>query len=145
MATQGVQMNFWGVQNTTFDENPYENERIRVILGCAISSIARAKHRCTGGWLILWWKVKICYISEYYVPSNYIKHLLFAEHVTNKQTSPVHLNQHIQHFNDNWDEPWFQNIANNSCWMHEQWFKHFFAMQNCGIWTHFFIRLHPWM
>ena len=53
MATQGVQMNFWGVQNATFDENPYENERIRVILGCAISSITRAKHRCTGGWLIL--------------------------------------------------------------------------------------------
>ena len=53
MATQGVQMNFWGVQNATFDENPYESERIRVILGCAISSIARAKHRCTGGWLIL--------------------------------------------------------------------------------------------
>ena len=52
MATQGVQMNIWGVQNATFDENPYENERIRVILGCAISSIARAKHRCTGGWLI---------------------------------------------------------------------------------------------
>ena len=46
-------MNFWGVQNATFDENPYENERIRVILGCAINSIARAKHRCTGGWLII--------------------------------------------------------------------------------------------
>ena len=28
MATQGVQMNFWCVQNATFDENPYENERI---------------------------------------------------------------------------------------------------------------------
>ena len=31
MATQGVQMNFCGVQNATFDENPYENERIWVI------------------------------------------------------------------------------------------------------------------
>ena len=40
MATQGVQMKFWGVQNATFDENPHENERIRVILGYAISSIA---------------------------------------------------------------------------------------------------------
>ena len=43
----------WGF-NATFDENPNENERTRVILGCAISSIACAKHRCTGGWLILW-------------------------------------------------------------------------------------------
>ena len=25
-----------------------------VMLGCAISSIARSKHGCTGGWLILW-------------------------------------------------------------------------------------------
>ena len=25
-----------------------------MILGCAISSVARAKHGCTGGWLILW-------------------------------------------------------------------------------------------
>ena len=41
------------MQNATFDENPHENERIVVILGCAISSIARAKHGCTGGWLIL--------------------------------------------------------------------------------------------
>ena len=24
--------------------------------GGAISSVARAKHRCTGGWLILWWQ-----------------------------------------------------------------------------------------
>ena len=61
MATRGVQMNFWGVQNATFDENPYENERIRVILGCAISSIARAKHRCTGGWLILWSEQMLAY------------------------------------------------------------------------------------
>ena len=59
MATQGVQMNFWGVQSATFDENPYENERIRVILGCAISSIACAQHRCTGGWLIQ------CYLCYY--------------------------------------------------------------------------------
>ena len=44
-------MKFLGVQNTTFDENPHENEKIRLILGCAISSIARAKHGCTGGWL----------------------------------------------------------------------------------------------
>ena len=35
MATQGVQMKFYGVQNATFDENPHENERILVILGCA--------------------------------------------------------------------------------------------------------------
>ena len=55
MATQGVQINFQGVQNATFDENSYENERIRVVLGCAISSIARAKHRCMSGWLILWY------------------------------------------------------------------------------------------
>ena len=53
MAPQGVQMKFQGVQNTTFDENPQENERIWAILGCAISSIARAKHGCTGGWLKL--------------------------------------------------------------------------------------------
>ena len=55
MATQGVQMKFQGVQNATFDENPQENERIWAILGCAISSIACAKHGCTGGWL------KLCY------------------------------------------------------------------------------------
>ena len=54
MATQGVQMKFQGVQNAMFYENPHENERIWVILGCAISSIARAKHGCTGGWLKLW-------------------------------------------------------------------------------------------
>ena len=53
MATQDVQMKFYGVQNATIDENPHENERIRVILGCAISSIARAKFSNTGGWLIL--------------------------------------------------------------------------------------------
>ena len=53
MAIQGVQLKFLGVQNATFDENPHENERIRVILGCAISSIASAKYRCTGGWLML--------------------------------------------------------------------------------------------
>ena len=41
------------MQNATFDENPHENQRIRVILGCVISSIACAKHGCTGGWLIL--------------------------------------------------------------------------------------------
>ena len=54
MATQGVQIKFYGVQNATFHENPHEIERIWVILGCAISSIARAKHGCTGGWLKLW-------------------------------------------------------------------------------------------
>ena len=59
MATQGVQMKFYSVQNATFDENPHENEIIWVILGCAISSIARAKHRCTGGWL------KLCYQCIY--------------------------------------------------------------------------------
>ena len=53
MATKGVQMKFGGVQNATFEENPHQNERIGVILGCAISLIARAKHGCTGGWLIL--------------------------------------------------------------------------------------------
>ena len=53
MATQGVQMKFWGGQNDTFEENCYENEMIGVILGCAISFIACAKHGCTGGWLIL--------------------------------------------------------------------------------------------
>ena len=53
MATQGVQMNFQGVQNATFDENPQENERNWAILGCAISSIARAKQGCMGGWLKL--------------------------------------------------------------------------------------------
>ena len=46
MATQGV-------QNATFDENPHENERIVVILGCANSIIACAKHRWAGGWLKL--------------------------------------------------------------------------------------------
>ena len=54
MSTHGVQMKFYGVQNDSFDENPHENERIGVILGCAISSIACAKHGCTGGWLKLW-------------------------------------------------------------------------------------------
>ena len=52
MATHSVQMKFWGVQNDTFEENSHENERIRMILECAISFIARAKHGCTGGWLI---------------------------------------------------------------------------------------------
>ena len=56
MATQGVQMKFWDVQNDTFEENSHENERIGVILGYAISFIARAKHGCAGGWLILWYK-----------------------------------------------------------------------------------------
>ena len=41
------------MQNANFDENPHENERIGVILGCAIGLIACAKHRCTGGWLKL--------------------------------------------------------------------------------------------
>ena len=54
MAAQGVQMKLQGVQNVTFDENPHENERIVVILGCANSIIASAKHKCTGGWLKLW-------------------------------------------------------------------------------------------
>ena len=53
MATRGVHIKFQGEQNTNFDENPHENERIRVILGCAIGLIACAKHRCTGGWLKL--------------------------------------------------------------------------------------------
>ena len=52
MATQGVQTKFSGVQNAFLDDIPHENERFTVILGCAISSIARAKHGCTGGWLI---------------------------------------------------------------------------------------------
>ena len=43
MATQGVLMKLQGVQNATFDENPHENERIVVILGCANSTIACAK------------------------------------------------------------------------------------------------------
>ena len=46
-------MKFWGVQKNTIEENSHENERIGVILGCEISFIARAKHGCTGGWLIL--------------------------------------------------------------------------------------------
>ena len=43
-------MNFWGVQNATFDENPYENERIRVILGCAIKLNCPCKTQ-VHGWL----------------------------------------------------------------------------------------------
>ena len=43
-------MKFGGVQNDTFEENSHANERIWVILGCAISFIARAKHGCTHGW-----------------------------------------------------------------------------------------------
>ena len=43
MTTQGVQMKFRHVQNDTFEENSHENERIGVILGCAISCIARVK------------------------------------------------------------------------------------------------------
>ena len=62
MATQGVQMKIQGVQNATFDENPHENERIWVILGCANSIIACAKHRCTGGWL----KLCRCMFTEKY-------------------------------------------------------------------------------
>ena len=46
MATHGVQIKFEGVRIATFDEIPHENKRIRVILGCAISSIACAKHGC---------------------------------------------------------------------------------------------------
>ena len=41
------------MQNVIFDENPHGNERIWVILGCAIGFLACAKHRCTGGWLKL--------------------------------------------------------------------------------------------
>ena len=41
------------MQNATFDENPHENERIRVILGCAIGFIACTKHRYRGVWLKL--------------------------------------------------------------------------------------------
>ena len=29
-------MKFWGVQNDTFEENSHENEKIGVILGCAL-------------------------------------------------------------------------------------------------------------
>ena len=46
--------NFRMCKMPPFDENPHEDERIGVILGCAISSIARAKHECMGGWLLLW-------------------------------------------------------------------------------------------
>ena len=49
----GCANEIFGCVNATFDENSHENERIWVILGCAISSIARAKHGCTGGRLIL--------------------------------------------------------------------------------------------
>ena len=52
MATHCVQMKFQGMQNATFDKNPHANERIGILLGCAISFIARAKHGCTGGWLL---------------------------------------------------------------------------------------------
>ena len=75
MAPQGVQMKFQGVQNTTFDENPQENERIWAILGCAISSIARAKHGCTGGWLKLWFESSLSKITR---PVAAIKSLRFA-------------------------------------------------------------------
>ena len=75
MAPQGVQMKFQGVQNTTFDENPQENERIWAILGCAISSIARAKHGCTGGWLKLWPQHKHGGgFTPYVVPSSHLNH-----------------------------------------------------------------------
>ena len=63
MATQGVLMKLQGVQNASFDENPHENERIVVILGCANCIIACAKHRYTGGWLKLCWCVNM--IREY--------------------------------------------------------------------------------
>ena len=62
MATQGVLMKFQGVQNATFDENPHENERIVVILGCANSINACAKHRSTGGWLKLCSRVSLDYV-----------------------------------------------------------------------------------
>ena len=35
------------------------------ILGCAISSFARAKHRCTGGWLILWFRLWVIVLHVY--------------------------------------------------------------------------------
>ena len=35
-----------GCANATSEGNPYENEIIGVILGCAISFIVRAKHEC---------------------------------------------------------------------------------------------------
>ena len=54
MATQGVQIQLWDVQNDTFEENSHENDRIGVILGCTISFTAHAKHGYAGGWLILW-------------------------------------------------------------------------------------------
>ena len=72
MATQGLQMKFGGVQNNTFEENSHENERIGVILGCAISFIAHAKHGCTGGWLILcagYWVHKGIYWQQHSLDS----------------------------------------------------------------------------
>ena len=63
MANQGVQMKFLGVKNATSEENPHENERIGVILGCTISFIARAKHGCTGGWLILWGEITYPFLN----------------------------------------------------------------------------------
>ena len=42
------------MQNATFDENPHDNERISLILGYAINFISHTKHRCMGGWIILW-------------------------------------------------------------------------------------------
>ena len=45
--------NFMMCKMPFFDEIPHENGRIRMILGCAINSIACAKHGCLGGWLIL--------------------------------------------------------------------------------------------
>ena len=38
-------MKLQGVQNATFDENPHENERIVVILGCA-NSILPVQNTC---------------------------------------------------------------------------------------------------
>ena len=48
-SNSGCANEILGCANATFDEN----ERIRVILGCAIGLIACAKHRCVGGWLKL--------------------------------------------------------------------------------------------
>ena len=49
MATQVCKWNFW--RNATFEENSHGNERIVVILGCAISFIAHAQHGLEGDWL----------------------------------------------------------------------------------------------
>ena len=51
MATQGVQTKFWGVQNAFFGEIPHENERIRVISGCANTFVAQLPVQNTGAWV----------------------------------------------------------------------------------------------